>query len=253
MLHDFHPGSALAALCGSNDPLALISILVSLLAAGFIGSFAHCATMCGPFVLMQVARGDMTGPTLRRSTVALLPFYHFGRLSTYTGLGALAGGLGGSLIALTELRWIIAIPLAAAAMMFLLQALKSAAPMIALPSLAIGSRMGAVVARAAGPLLRPPPLAFGGLRGVALGLVLGFLPCGFLYAALTAAAATGTMLGGAVAMAAFGIGTVPALVLVGALGNSITQRWRPLAAAALPVIFLVNALTLAAIALHVAA
>jgi hypothetical protein len=51
--------------------------------------------------------------------------------------------------------------------------------------------------------------------GYLLGVALGFLPCGFLYAALAAAAATADPLQGALAMLAFGLGTVPALVLVG--------------------------------------
>ena len=42
-----------------------------------------------------------------------------------------------------------------------------------------------------------------------LGVALGFLPCGFLYAALAAAAASGRPALGAAGMVAFGLGTVP--------------------------------------------
>lgn len=253
MLHDFNLDSALIALCGSGDPLALQGILFALLSAGFIGSFAHCATMCGPFVLMQAGGQRASGFVLRRSVAGLLPFYHLGRLSTYVGLGALAGGFGGSVAELTELHGVLAALLGAAALMFLLQALKSVMPMIPIPAVTFGSRFGAAIADIARPILRGSPGSFLGVRGLALGLVLGFLPCGFLYSALVAAAASGNALAGGAAMAAFGLGTVPALALVGILGAGITQRWRRIAAAALPPIFLLNAVTLAGIALHLAA
>ena len=58
----------------------------------------------------------------------------------------------------------------------------------------------------------------------ALGLVLGLLPCGLVYGALAAAAGTGGMLDGALAMAAFGAGTVPALVAAGWLGLILRRR-----------------------------
>jgi sulfite exporter TauE/SafE len=47
-----------------------------------------------------------------------------------------------------------------------------------------------------------------------------------LYAALAAAAASGSALAGAIAMAAFAAGTVPALALV-ALGGQVAMRGRP--------------------------
>jgi len=84
--------------------------------------------------------------------------------------------------------------------------------------------------------------------GYLLGLSLGFLPCGFLYGALAAAGATGRPLAGAVAMLAFGLGTVPALVLVGIAGRSAGHHFQRAATALAPAALLLNAALLTALA-----
>ena len=57
-----------------------------------------------------------------------------------------------------------------------------------------------------------------------MGLLLGFLPCGLVYAALLKAVETAAPLAGAVTMFAFGLGTVGALLLMGAFSTTI-GRW----------------------------
>jgi uncharacterized protein len=86
--------------------------------------------------------------------------------------------------------------------------------------------------------------------GYPLGVVLGFLPCGFLYAALTTTAASGSPLLGALGMLAFGLGTVPALVAVGVAGHAAGRRWQRGVAAAAPAAMLLNAALLTALALR---
>lgn len=58
------------------------------------------------------------------------------------------------------------------------------------------------------------------------GLAWGFIPCGLVYGALAAAASAGSALGGAAAMAAYGLGTLPWLMAAG-----VAVRWirKPLA------------------------
>jgi len=61
-----------------------------------------------------------------------------------------------------------------------------------------------------------------------LGLALGLLPCGLIYAALLRALATGSALWGAATMAAFGAGTAAALLAVGIFSSAIRgqlNRW----------------------------
>jgi sulfite exporter TauE/SafE len=242
LLHAAHAPLGLAPLCGVGGPLGLLGVALALGSVGLVGGFAHCAAMCGPFVLMQAAPGE-GGLTLRRLALGAAPGYQLGRLTTYVALGAAMGALGGGVEALAPVRAIAALLLLLAALSFLLEALKL---------LRRGQRaprspgQGAVLARALAPLVAGERrLALGGYP---LGLVLGLLPCGFLYAALLAAAATGGVIAGAVAMAGFALGTAPALACVGVLGAAAAGRWRGPAARLAAPILLVNALLLAGLA-----
>jgi uncharacterized protein len=242
LFHSTHAMPALAALCGPGDPLTLLAIALALFATALVGGFAHCAPMCAPFVLLQLP-GDAGGTSLQRLGGGLLPGYHLGRMTTYTALGAALGASGGALGMLAGARWALAALLALAAAGFLLQALKRVLP---LPRRLREPGLAAPLARLAAPLLRRRS----GLSGYALGTVLGLLPCGFLYAALLAASATGSALGGAVAMAGFALGTVPALVAVGLFGAGVLHRLRRRAALAATPILLLNAIALAGFALR---
>jgi sulfite exporter TauE/SafE len=59
-----------------------------------------------------------------------------------------------------------------------------------------------------------------------LGLILGWIPCGLVYAAGAQAVATRSMLGGMMTMLFFGLGTIPALFLLGLLTDYISARLR---------------------------
>ena len=67
-------------------------------------------------------------------------------------------------------------------------------------------------------------LAPGALSKLALGLAMGFLPCGLLYAALLKAASTGSAGSGAASMAAFGAGTAGTLLALGLFSSAIGLR-----------------------------
>jgi len=206
--------------------LSELGVIASLFMVGLAGSVAHCAAMCGPFVLAQVpVSGDAKGwSTLVRG--ALIP-YHLGRATTYTLLGAAAGGFGGSLAQVfPHGRLVLGIFLMIGAALFLVQALRGLGLLQIAPSgTGLSSFAGAALARVARPLL----LRRDGLAGYALGVALGFLPCGLLYGALAVAAGTGSALSGALAIAAFVASTVPALMAIGWAGAGIAQRWRALA------------------------
>jgi sulfite exporter TauE/SafE len=188
-----------------------------LFVAGLSGSLVHCAGMCGPFVLSQVV-SDATGGRVtsygewqRLAGAALIP-YHLGRLTTYTALGAMAGAATALFAARTGFAWLSGSLLVLAAVLMILQAV----------GLALGatSPLAGAVARLAAPLSAASTPA----ARYALGLVLGLLPCGLLYGALAAAGASASAPGGALAMLAFAVGTMPALVAVGWLGLVIRRR-----------------------------
>ncbi|MCW5729629.1 MAG: sulfite exporter TauE/SafE family protein [Alphaproteobacteria bacterium] len=243
MLHHEH---GLDSLLFSGLPEAL-ALPVLLFLAGLAGGFAHCAGMCGPFVLSQVSAGlarrpvsDMAG--LRRLRGGLLLPYHAGRIVSYALLGGVAGLIGGGVAALSGWRFLVGVALLAAAALFMDEA--TGARFRRRLALAAAGEWSARLSRRAAPLLREP----GPMRGFALGLLLGLLPCGLLYAALAAAAGTGGFLPGMLAMAAFAAGTVPALVLVGLLGGAMLARWRGAASLLARAVMAANALFLAYLA-----
>ena len=106
------------------------------------------------------------------------------------------------------------------------------------------SPLAPVLTRLAGPLSSSHSPA----ARYALGVVLGFLPCGLLYGALAAAAGTASMGEGALAMAAFALGTVPALVAVGWGGLIVRRRLHDVARWIAPPLLLANAALMLALA-----
>jgi len=202
-------------------------LYATLAMAGFVGGFTHCTGMCGPFVLGQTAaRLDRVKPEnmseFKRLTGALLAPYHAGRISTYALMGALVASLSAPVLAQDGFRWAAAILLALAGVSFLAASLGAKGFAIFFPALPPSGRMSGMLAKAGRNLFLSPI----GWRGYALGLILGLLPCGLVYAALMAAATTGTALGGALAMMAFATGTIPALLGVGLGGALFLGRWR---------------------------
>lgn len=231
----------LAALCGPDGPAGLAGMMAALFLAGLVGSAVHCAPMCGPFVLSQVSGALSRIPAARlcerhRVTSGLLVPYHAGRLVTYACLGALGAGTSAVAQALPALRWLPAALLGVAGVLFLSQALRRLLPMLqlGLPS-PPPSGLSGLIATAARRITANGPAS-----GLLLGLVLGFLPCGFLYAALAAAAATASPWRGAAAMLAFGVGTAPVLMLLGIAGKTATRRWSHAMATIGPALLLLN-------------
>jgi len=216
-------------------------LLGSLALAGLVGGVSHCAGMCGPFVLSQVAarlEGTPAGQMRewhRLTGAAVFP-YHLGRAATYAVLGGLGAALAGTLTQVGGLHWLSAALLLAAALFM---------AGLAIPSLKRGLSGGETKAgwwsRALEPLARP---LFGrptGWRGFGLGVLLGFIPCGLLYGALVTAAASGDVLVGVAGMLAFAVGTWPSLFAVGLLGHLAGQHWRGSVLRYAPFLLMVNA------------
>ena len=232
------------AMCGDGLMVAAsmpFGLPAALILAGFAGSLVHCVGMCGPFVLGQVMAsveqpGDRPYGEWHRLTGALLVPYHLGRFTTYTALGAVAGGATAVFASVEMFGWLSAILLVAAAVLLAAQAFGMA--------LNATSPATNLVARLAGPLSASRTM----VARYGLGVVLGFLPCGLLYAALAAAAGTGSIVAGAFAMSCFALGTVPALVTVGWGGLIMRRHLRAIARWVSPPLLAGNALVMLALA-----
>ena len=231
------------ALC--HDGLAAIAgppagLAASLFVVGLAASALHCAGMCGPFVLGQVAadgaRWTTPGGEWRRLAGAALLPYHLGRITTYTLLGLLSGGLTALFASTGFFNLLCGLLLAAGALVMALQGLGLSA--------GIAPPLDGVLSRVARPLAS----AHGVAARYTLGLVLGLLPCGLIYGALGAAAGTGSPWRGGLAMAAFAAGTVPALILVGWGGVFLQRRLRRSARWVLGPLLLFNSALMLALA-----
>ncbi len=219
-------------------------LLISLFMAGLVGGPTHCVGMCGPFVLSQVTARLEDTPAAgmrewhRLSGAALVP-YHLGRLTTYVLLGAAAALMVAGATAFGGFRWLSAGLLSLAALFFIGYALRGLLPR--LPRFGGDAAREGAWSRRLGDRARPLFARPVGWRGYALGVALGFLPCGLLYGALAAAASGSDPLAGAFAMTAFGLGTVPSLIGVGLAGHVAGQHWRGALARIAPVLLVINA------------
>ncbi len=190
------------------------------LATGFLGGFGHCVAMCGPLVgALGIAAPP--GTPVRR---ALLPqlAYHLGRVTTYGTVGA-AMGMAGSFVNVAG-RIAGAQDVVAVLAGLLLVAMGLG---VAVQSLWVKDAEGRLAGRVLGAV-RKLAGHEAPMRAYPLGLVLGFLPCGLSYSAFAAAAATGSPVRGMALALAFGAGTLPALLLAGAVVGALSARSRGL-------------------------
>jgi hypothetical protein len=168
-----------------------------------LASGAHCVGMCGGIVTAFSAPQPLL-PAARLARAQLA--FNAGRVSSYAAAGALAGLIGSGAYAI-----------AAAPAQVLLHTLASL--MLVLVGLYLAGFSGAAtwLERLGAPLWRRlQPLAVRlRARSFAAGAVWGWLPCGLVYGALATAAATGDATRGALAMLAFGLGTLPWLLAAG--------------------------------------
>lgn len=183
--------------------------------AGLAGSW-HCVGMCGGFAC--VLGSDRTGavPMLVRQLL-----YNLGRLTTYAFIGGVVGHLAAGLCVAEP-----GMPPTAAAQRVL--AVASGLLLIVIGLQFLGWIRGSArplgltyaaptLTRALRDILRTPgpaaPLAFGALNG--------FLPCPLVYAIAAQAMGSGSAVAGMLTMLVFGLGTFPAMLLVGGVGSRL--------------------------------
>ena len=162
--------------------------------AGLVTSL-HCAGMCGP-----LACALMPGPKDNSDPQVVSSVYHLSRLTGYTALGALAGGVGRWPLALLSegalryLPWLLVLFFAAVALRFDQRLPRW--PLLGRVYLWVSAQMrGRSRVQAA----------------AALGFATPILPCGPLYFLLALSLLAGSALHGAETLLAFGLGTVPLL------------------------------------------
>ncbi|HMK61296.1 MAG TPA: sulfite exporter TauE/SafE family protein [Dissulfurispiraceae bacterium] len=202
------------------------SVYVLMFMTGLMGGFGHCIGMCGPAVAAySISVGE-------RRTIAYI-LYSLGRITTYSILGGIIG-LTGSFLGITksiEKLQSAAIALIGSTMIFMGIGILGWRAYFSRPGKAASkSYLTSLIIKSMRTISET-----GGL-GVyfPMGLVLGFIPCGLLYTSLIAAAGAGAAAGsrvegllrGAAMLMLFGLGTTPALFLVGRLSSIMSVKFR---------------------------
>ena len=184
----------------------MTALALSAFGAALLGS-AHCAAMCGA---MACASADVSAAPFARLRASAA--YHVARMAAYVALGALAGGLGAGVDSAVTVRGVVR-PAALVAGAFLV--VWGISRILGFYGVRLPSLPAAGVARRiVSPMLRGVAHRRPLVRALLLGAVAPLLPCGWLYAFVASAASTGSAADGAVVMAAFWAGTVPALAVV---------------------------------------
>lgn len=188
---------------------------------GILGS-VHCIGMCGPIVV-----GLPAGFSNRSRLLISRLLYSGGRVMTYILMGAMVGLIGKSIVLAGFQRWL---SIAAGVGIILAVILPSDITQKIFPA-KFNYLIVDKIRKAWGSLFQKRTMP----SMVAIGLLNGLLPCGFLYAGLAAAATTGSALSAAGYMAWFGLGTVPALLATSLFGSLLNVRVRQSMLRLLPV------------------
>lgn len=204
---------------------------------GLAGSL-HCVGMCGPLALVLPRREGSRG-----AFVAGRLLYNLGRALTYSAMGAVFGLFGQSLLLA---GWQNGLSLAVGILILIYLATRClGAGRWSLES-ALLRFVAPVQRRLAARLVRP-----GAGSLFVIGLLNGLLPCGLVYVALAAAAATGSAVEGLLFMLVFGLGTAPLMLAVSLAGPSLHASLRgrmqslvPVALCTLAALFILRGLSL---------
>lgn len=204
---------------------------------GLLGSL-HCVGMCGPIVaaLPQGEGGRMSFLYGRL-------LYNAGRVVTYALIGLLFGLIGKTIFMAGYQRG-LSIAIGVAIILAVITPSRYSQGLISAMGL---GKLYAIISKMWGRLFRSSKKT----SLFAIGILNGFLPCGFVYVALAGAVATGGALKGSAYMALFGVGTIPILLAFSLVGNVIGQKFRhafsravPVLAVALALVFILRGLSL---------
>ncbi|MES2352985.1 MAG: sulfite exporter TauE/SafE family protein [Pseudomonadota bacterium] len=183
--------------------LALLGVFLTGLFAG-----THCAGMCGGIVTAL----SISSKTPNRPALAHLLAYNLGRISSYTVAGILIGALGAGGLVLGPGQPFQQALYIATNLMLIALGLYLAGIWHGIVYL---ERIGSILWRRIQPLTRSLLPVRSISQALMLGGLWGWLPCGLVYTMLINAFAWADPWRGGLIMFAFGLGTLPNLLLLG--------------------------------------
>lgn len=179
---------------------------------GLLGS-VHCIGMCGP---LTMALPFFEKNNLQKSAALFL--YHTGKIASYSLLGVLFG-LFGSQFPIFGFQKNISIVIGVSMLLYVTYVF------VIKPNhfqLGVFDDLYKSIVKALGKLFQSQQTS----AFLFIGILNGLLPCGMIYLALSSAMATQNIISGGILMAFFGLGTVPALLMVALGGQYIGYAFR---------------------------
>ena len=195
-----------------SGPLVSMAFVTGLMGAG------HCIGMCGGLVgALSLSEAGQKGGWLFHL------LYNTGRITTYTFIGALVGWLGSALAYTDRFKTVTRTLLVGSDLFVILVGLGTAGlfTWLNISKLDFPGPMQAMT-KAVNSLRKLPPA----LAALPLGLLFGFIPCGYLYAVAITAAQSAEVTTGALMLLAFGLGTAPSLFIFGSATQWLSGRAR---------------------------
>ncbi len=183
---------------------------------GVLGS-AHCLGMCGPLAI-ALSAGAPEGSNLFRRQI----LFSLGRVFTYGFCGA-AAGFGGAWISADSRGFILSqawLAMFAGALLVVMGLVT--AGVLPKPTTRILSGIPCGAAGGLKTFLSAP----GWISALLAGMFTGFIPCGLVYAFLLKAGSSGSVGAGWLTMVAFGLGTIPLMIMVGYGGKYFSLTFR---------------------------
>lgn len=173
---------------------------------GLLGS-GHCIAMCGGITTMLSSA--INNKSEQSSKLPLVLAYNFGRIATYSLIGAIAGFTGS--LAIKNIGLPLSILRMVAGVFLILLGLYIGRWFMLLNKI---EQLGKGLWKYLSPLSKKFIPIKQTKHALALGAIWGWLPCGLVYSTLTWSLASGSLISGALTMFFFGLGTLPALLTV---------------------------------------
>ena len=181
--------------------------LILIISTAFLGSFGHCIGMCGGIVVAYSSSKIDQKSSQFTQTLSHLA-YNFGRVTTYTILGAIFGLIGKAVAFTPTTKGVLFL---LTGVLMLLAGLSLLGKLNFLNSAEFSFSKYPWFQKSFKALLTSSSYSSFFLLGVLNGLI----PCGLVYSFAIMAASSASPLWGALIMATFGLATIPALFFLG--------------------------------------
>ena len=188
---------------------------------GIVGAFGVAAPSRTAFPIPVV--GQSHEVTRHSSSLLRVVMFNAGRITSYMLAGAVMAGLVGSVRLFINITVLQKVGYVAANLMLIALGLSL---MQVWSGIAQLEKLGQLLWQRLQPLLKVFIPIQKPWQAFALGAIWGWVPCAMVYSVLMTALLTGSALQGALVMLAFGLGTLPLLVTMGWLSQSLPVFFR---------------------------